>query len=47
MREKNAVRTAITTAIPGMREEVKLCRGGGEGGGSGGGVSEVVITTAV
>jgi hypothetical protein len=47
VREKNAVRTAITTAIPGMREEVKLCRGGGEGGGSGGGVSEVVITTAV
>lgn len=47
MREKNAVSTAITTAIPGMKEEVKVCRGGGEGGGSGGGVSEFVITTAV
>lgn len=47
MREKIAVRTAMTTAIPGIKEEVKLCCGGGEGGGSGGGVSEFVMTTAV
>lgn len=47
MREKTAVSTAMTTAIPGMNEEVMLCRCGGEGGGSGGGATGFVTTTAV